>query len=184
MTSILLGRICRTCLQKSTNMHKLRESIQDTPIEVMLQQTIPNFDLDMEDVPLPVEICKECLRKLETSYGFVKMCAKSNKELKNILNQQEQEIEGSMVSILTDINPMDVTEETDILMDNFKKEPLDDNSNNSGKFNENLGKALEHPINEVKLEELPENESPLEDEVNSSDEYWPEDDKQDSDRYY
>ncbi|KAM7350607.1 uncharacterized protein ACRADG_009160 [Cochliomyia hominivorax] len=182
MTSILLGRICRTCLNKSNDMHKLREYIQDDlQIEEMLNQSIPNFDLEMEDIPLPVEICEECLSKLQIAYDFARMCAKSNKELRNILNQQEQEIEGSMVIALEELNPMDITEETDILMDNFKKEPCDENSNsNQIVFNGILSNSPDHQFEAVKLEQEKQNESVAEDDESSSEEYWVNEDKEET----
>ncbi|KAM7349653.1 uncharacterized protein ACRADG_008509 [Cochliomyia hominivorax] len=177
---MLLGRICRTCLKKSAGMHKLREYIQDVQIEDMLNQSVPNFELEMEDIPLPVEICEDCLNKLQIAFDFVKMCAQSNKELKSILNQQEQEIEGAFVSVLGEVNPMEISEETDILMDNFKKELHDDSTSN-----QIVGEKEEQKMEVVKLEIEVQNESHYnEDAVSSSDEYWPNDEKEDSDNNF
>lgn len=180
MTTILLGRICRTCLQKSNVMHKLQEFIvDDLQIEEMLNKSVPNFDLEMDDIPLPVEICDNCLHKLRISYEFIQICLKSNKELRNILNQQEQEIENAIVAA----QPQDVNilEETDILMDNFKKELQDDDSNsiNCGKNALQRRLSPDYQLEAVKLEVEIQNENDKE-YISSSDEYWPNDDKADS----
>lgn len=175
-----MGRICRTCLQKSSVMHKLREFIvDDLQIEEMLNKAVPNFDLEMDDIPLPVEICDSCLQKLRISYEFMQICLKSNKELKNILNQQEQEIENAVVAI----QPQDVNilEETDILMDNFKKE-LQDEEFISLNETENLLQRPSSPdyqLEAVKLEVEQQNENDK-DHASSSEEYWPNDEKEDS----
>ncbi|XP_065365694.1 myoneurin-like [Calliphora vicina] len=183
MTTILLGRVCRTCLKKSNDMHKLREFIEnDLQIEDMLNQSIPSFDLKMDDVPLPVEICVECFRILQKTYDFVQMCWKSNQELKNILNQQEQEIEASMVGVTADVNPKDILEETDILMDNFKIEPYDDNSICSSPkrlVNDTQVTRQDYQFKGVKLEVEMINESQHEDSSSSVD-YWPNNSKEDS----
>ncbi|KAM7348583.1 uncharacterized protein ACRADG_007857 [Cochliomyia hominivorax] len=162
MTSVLLGRICRTCLSKSNEMHKLREFIQDDlKIEEMLNQSIPNFDLGMDDVPLPPEICKECLSKLQVAYDFVRMCTKSNKELKNILNQQEY--------------LMDIVEGTNNLMDNLKKEPSVENFASYNKLlHDKSSITLDEQLAAIKQEQATHNESTAEDDTSSSQEYLPE----------
>ncbi|XP_037816606.1 gastrula zinc finger protein XlCGF57.1-like [Lucilia sericata] len=186
MTTILLGRICRTCLKKSQDMHKLREFIRDDlQIEDMLNQAIPNFDLGMDDIPLPVEICEECLNKVQKSYDFVQVCLNSNKELRNILNQQEQEIEGTLMGGTCEVNPMEILEETDILMDNFKKEPHDENSNASQNRVNGGVEVLSpyHELEAVKLE-VEMLSGSHHDDGSSSEEYWPHDSKEDSDNNF
>lgn len=132
---------------------------------------------------MPVEICQECLGKLEVAFEFVTMCAKSNKELRNILNQQEQEIEGSLMESLAEVNPMDISDENDMLMNNFKKELPDDDSNDN-KDNLEEDQKPEMVKLEIELQEASHQEEAEEEEDgnSSSDEYWPNDDKEDSER--
>lgn len=179
MTTILLGRICRTCLKKCAKMRKLCEYIKDNlQIESMLKKIVPSYDLDIDDIPLPVEICEDCLNKLRTSFDFVQMCLKTNNELKNIINRHELEMEGSLESVKLDsMSNFDFLEETHIFVENFKKEPKDDTNEVQERLNVFEDTCTDLNIEIVKLEN---NGSHSED--NSLNEYIPEDGKEDCDR--
>lgn len=191
MTTILLGRICRTCLTKSSEMHKLREFIEDDlKIEDMLDQAIPNFDLELEDTPLPVEICKECLEQLRISYDFQQKCLASNQQLRVMLGQHETEVDNMVVTEMQDLNNSeDFFKDTDILIDNFKKEPLDELiSNGNSKLQGQLAGLSDvlspvYQIEAVKLELDLDDEKYDDISDNSSEEYWPNNEKEESDGY-
>ncbi|KAI8116780.1 hypothetical protein CVS40_11225 [Lucilia cuprina] len=92
MASLTLARVCRTCLKHPRNMQKLSNLLENgIKIEDILQQTIPNFELKLQGMQLPEEICKTCLNKLKKAYDFVQICERSNKELQNIWKQREQD---------------------------------------------------------------------------------------------
>ncbi|XP_037816609.1 uncharacterized protein LOC119606994 isoform X3 [Lucilia sericata] len=110
MASHPFGRVCRTCLKHPRNMQKLSNLLENgTKIEDILKQTIPNFELKVQGMPQPEEICKTCLNKLKKSYDFVQICQNSNKELENIWKLQEQE--RSQENITEDVPDVKVKEE-------------------------------------------------------------------------
>ncbi|XP_037816625.1 zinc finger protein 91-like [Lucilia sericata] len=104
MASLPIVSVCRTCLKHSKNMPKLSDLFENgKKIEDILKQTIPEFVVKIGGLPLPEEICKQCLNKLKKSHDFVQTYHKSNKELQNIWKQQMENVESSTEDIPKDI---------------------------------------------------------------------------------
>ncbi|XP_073828812.1 uncharacterized protein [Musca autumnalis] len=89
MSGLHLGRMCLTCLQKSSAMCKLMDTTEDNypSIELMLRQIIPTCISIVDDAKsssLDMAICKDCLEKLTTAYDFHKMCLENNEKLHSL----------------------------------------------------------------------------------------------------